>query len=56
MSKNEQNSSRKTLSSESPVAAGMRAYPTGLEVQAAIQRGRRMQAHAIVSLFSRLGK
>jgi hypothetical protein len=56
MSKSEQTGSSKPVSAESPFAVGRSAFPSDLEVQAAVARGRRMQAQAILGLFTRLGK
>jgi hypothetical protein len=56
MSKTQQMAGRHVDSANTPFDSKQARIPTDAEVREAMRRGRQLQARAIVSLFSRLGK
>jgi len=56
MSKTQQTSGRTSESANAPFDAKQARIPRDAEMREAVRRGRQLQARAIVSLFSRLGK
>jgi hypothetical protein len=56
MSKTQQMTGRYVHAANTPFDSRQARIPTDAEVRDAMRRGRQLQARAIVSLFSRLGK